>query len=138
MSRVVLISCVSQKLAHRAKARDLYVSTLFKLSRAYAEKLKPDAIFILSAKYGLVHADDEIYPYDLTLNTMSAADVKAWAARVLRDLQVRTNVDTDHYTFLAGDKYRKYLEPHLRCVEVPMLGLPIGKQLQFLKRRLSE
>jgi cytoplasmic iron level regulating protein YaaA (DUF328/UPF0246 family) len=138
MQRVVLISCVRQKLAHRAKARDLYVSTLFKLSLAFAQKLQPDAIFILSAKYGLVHADDEIDPYDLTLNTMPAAEVKAWAERVLRDLQVRTNVDTDRFTFLAGDKYRKYLQPHLRFVEVPMLGLPIGKQLQFLKRRLSE
>jgi hypothetical protein len=45
----VLISCVSQKLEHRAKAKDLYVSTLFRYNLQYAMSMNADRIFILSA-----------------------------------------------------------------------------------------
>ena len=32
MTQIALIACASQKLSHRAKARDLYTSTLFRLN----------------------------------------------------------------------------------------------------------
>jgi hypothetical protein len=67
---IILISCVKKKLPHRAKAQDLYISTLFRLNLDYARSLKPDAIYILSAKYGLVSLDQAIDPYDITLNNM--------------------------------------------------------------------
>jgi len=53
MKKIVLISCVKRKLPHRVPAKDLYISQLFKLSFAYAQRLRPDAIYILSAKHGL-------------------------------------------------------------------------------------
>jgi len=58
MAKIVLISCSSKKSAHKSKAKNLYISTLFRLSLAYAKKLKPDKIFILSAKYGLLNLND--------------------------------------------------------------------------------
>ena len=138
MSRIVLISCASKKREHRAKAADLYISDLFRLSLAFARTLRPQALFILSAKYGLVDPEGEIEPYDVTLKTMSAAAVRTWADEVFTSLQRQTDVEADHFIFLAGDKYRRYLVPRLRSVEVPLAGLPIGKQLQYLKRRLNE
>ena len=60
MKTIVLISCVSKKLAHAARARDIYVSPLFRLNLAYAESLKPDAIYVLSAKHGLLALEDQI------------------------------------------------------------------------------
>jgi len=63
MKRVVLISCVKQKQPGKARARDLYSSPLFRKHLAYAELLAPDAIYILSARYGLVPLDAEIEPY---------------------------------------------------------------------------
>ena len=48
LKRIVLISCVSKKLPHPARAKDLYVSPLFRLNLQYARKLQPDAIYILS------------------------------------------------------------------------------------------
>lgn len=66
--RIALISCVSQKLSQHAKPKELYVSTLFKLNLKYAEKLEPDEIFILSAKHGLLSLDQQIEPYEQTLN----------------------------------------------------------------------
>lgn len=134
MRRIVLISCASKKRSQKSKARDLYVSQLFKLNLRYAEQLAPDQIFILSAKYGLVAPDEELEPYDLTLNTMPASEVKDWAAQILQQLSERTDLQQDQFVFLAGAKYRKYLVPHIAHVEVPFEGLTIGRQL----RRLSE
>ncbi len=132
MRKIGLISCVSKKRAVKSKARDLYISSLFKKNLQYALNLEPDQIFILSAKYGLVSLDEEIEPYDLTLNTMSAKEVKNWSATVLRDLASQTDLQEDQFIFLAGAKYRKYLLEHLSHVEIPFEGLTIGRQLQRL------
>ena len=134
MKKIVLISCVSQKRAHRSKAKDLYISTLFKKNLAYARRLNPDAIYILSAKYGLLNLETEIDPYNLTLNTMSASEIRSWAEKVLQQLSQVANLNDDHFIFLAGMKYRKYLLPHLRSYEIPLEGLTIGRQLQALSR----
>jgi len=134
--KVVLISCVSQKLDRKSKAKDLYISSLFKKNMAYAKTLKPDAIYILSAKYGLLNLDDEIEPYDVTLNTMKVAERKSWAENVLSQLEKVESTEDTKFIFLAGNNYRKYLMPHLPHTEIPMKGLPIGKQLQFLTEKL--
>ena len=134
MRKIILISCVSKKLPHKSKARDLYISALFKKNLQFAQKLNPDQTFVLSAKYGLVRLDDEIEPYDLTLNTMSTAEIRLWANGVLRQLAEVSDLQQDHFIFLAGDKYRKYLLPRLKNVEIPLQGLRIGEQLH----RLSE
>lgn len=135
MKTIVLISCVSKKLAHSAKARDLYVSPLFRLNLAYAESLKSDAIYVLSAKHGLLALEDQIDPYELTLNTMGIGQIRAWAAGVLSQLAAVADLKRDRFVFLAGDKYRKFLVSHLTHFEVPMEGLTIGRQLQFLSQR---
>ena len=132
MKKNILIACVRNKLRHKAKARLLYTSALFKKNLSYAQRLEPDAIFILSAKYGLIDLDQEIEPYDLTLNEMTADQIKMWADRVLAQLSERADLRQDHFIFLAGQKYRKYLLPKLKSYEIPLEGLPIGKQLQVL------
>ncbi len=137
MHTVVLISCVSQKLDYKSKAKDLYISALFKKNMAYAAKLQPDKIYILSAKYGLLGLDDEIEPYDLTLNTMKIKEKKEWADNVLEQLKQVEDISDTNFIFLAGVNYRKYLVEHMPNYEVPMEGLPIGKQLQYLKEHLK-
>ena len=62
MKKIVLISCVSKKLAVKSKAENLYSSVLFKYNLRYAKSLNPEKIFILSAKYGLLSLDDEVEP----------------------------------------------------------------------------
>lgn len=136
MNRIVLISCVSMKLDKKAKAEDLYVSPLFKMNLAYAKLLKPQKIYILSAEYGLVDLEDEIEPYDKTLNTMKAGEVKDWALHVIEQMQGKISFQNDEIIFLAGERYRKFLVPLCRNASVPLQGLGIGRQLQFLKRKL--
>ena len=132
MRKIVLISCVSKKKAERSKARDLYISALFKKNLQYALKLAPDQIFILSAKYGLVGLEDEIEPYNLTLNTMSSSAINEWARGVLSQLSEKADLQNDQFVFLAGVKYRKYLVPHLVNIKIPFEGLTIGRQLHKL------
>ena len=137
MKKVVLISCVSTKLDHKAKAKDLYVSPLFRMNYAYAQSLKPDAIYILSAKYGLVHPEDEIETYNETLNTMKNIEVKDWALDIIDQAEGKIDWRNDEIIFLAGDKYRKFLQPLCRNAKVPLEGLGIGKQLGWLKAKLE-
>ena len=135
--KIVLISCVSKKSDFKSRAEDLYVSPLFKKNLAYAESLNPDKIFILSAKYGLIGLEDEIEPYDKTLNKMSQKEIELWAESVLGKLSKVANLEQDEFVFLAGENYRKFLLPKINNYEIPMKGLGIGKQLKWLSERIK-
>lgn len=135
--KIVLISCVSQKLPHQAKAKELYISTLFKLKLKYASSLHPDEIYVLSAKHGLLELDHEIEPYEQTLNNMRTAKIKEWANNTLQQLRSVVSLEEAEFIFLVGDKYRKYLLPHIRNAAIPLKGLRIGEQLQRLKELTS-
>ena len=136
---ICLLSCVGQKLASPSPARDLYTSSWFIKARAYADKTG-QPWFVLSAKYGLVHPDDVIAPYDLTLNKMPVAARRVWARNVFAQLIPHLE-DAGSVTVLAGRRYREFLEPKLRSrgldVAVPMERLRIGEQLGWLTRQLN-
>jgi hypothetical protein len=133
MKTIILIGCVKTKLDHKAKAEELYISDLFKGRLKYAKMLNPDYIYILSAKYGLVDLKQEIVPYNKTLNTMAAVEIKKWADDVISKLSKIVDLINDKVLFLCGKKYRKYLIPHIENYEVLLESLPQGKQLQFFK-----
>ena len=138
MVKIILISCTSRKRDHKAKAKYLYdKSSLFRRSLAYAMLLNPDKIFILSAKHHLLNLESEIEPYDVALNNMSSKERKIWAKKVLEQMSECSDLQQDHFIILAGQKYRQYLLPQLKSYEVPMQGLRIGKQLQYLKQQVS-
>lgn len=137
MRKIVLISCGKKKLDHKAKAGDLYISPLFKMSFAFARSLKPDKIFIISANYGLLSSNQEIEPYNKTLNEMSETEVKSWAQKVRKQMQGHINFEKDEIIFLAGERYRKHLIPFFSKVSIPLKGLGIGKQLKYLKDKIG-
>lgn len=133
-----LIACAAKKHDAAMPAGDIYVSDLFSKSRAYVESQGAPWL-ILSAEHGLLRPDAVIEPYNVTLNDMRAPERRAWAARVfeqMAELQLRPG---DRVIFLAGRKYRDDLIPMLEAqgvqVEVPMLGLGIGHQKQWLRLR---
>ncbi|MDY9924378.1 DUF6884 domain-containing protein [Methanobacterium sp.] len=132
MSKIVLIACSKAKFHQKAKAQDMYEGILFKKSLKYAKSINADFIFILSAKYGLLRLDEEIEPYDKTLNKMPINEKKLWADSVLNQLKRVSNLDNDKFLFFAGDNYRKFLIPHIVNYEIPMERLGIGKQLKWL------
>jgi hypothetical protein len=136
--KIVLISCASKKLAFKSKAEDLYISPLFRFSLVYAKKLKPDKIFILSAKYGLLNLNDEIATYNETLNNKSVSDIKIWADKIVFKLGKIANLQNDIFIFFAGKKYRGYILPYIKYYKIPLKGLRIGEQLKFLKNKLKQ
>ena len=137
MRTVALISCVSQKLDKRAEAKDIYISPLFKKNMEYARLRKVDDIYILSAEHGLLELDMEIDPYNKTLNDMKSKEKLQWAKKVYADLLYSEDLDDTKFIFLAGKNYRQHLEMLLPHTEIPMEGLPIGKQLQFLTKEIQ-
>jgi hypothetical protein len=139
---IYLVSCVSGKAAAPTQARDLYVSQWFRFARQYVEAAAgPEgcAWFILSAQYGLLAPSCIVAPYERTLNTMGVAERRAWAtdvrAQMNKDLPVAARC-----VVLAGERYREFLMDYLETrftTEVPMQGLAIGQQLQWLRRQIA-
>ncbi len=138
MACIGLISCVSRKRPIASRAEDLYDSALFLKSRDYIRS-RCGTWAILSAKYGLVDPDQVIEPYEETLNTKTAAERRDWSQRVWNVLRSRINPG-DEILILAGQKYREHLVPLLEAhgcqVHVPLKGLSIGRQLQWLTKAL--
>jgi hypothetical protein len=139
-SSIYLVSCVGKKLPTPAPAKDLYGSPWFKKARIYVESRNADW-FILSAMYGVVHPEQVIESYELTLNRMAKPDRKEWATSVFEQLLPHLSPNRS-VTILAGQKYREFLEGWLRNesekVLVPMEKLGIGQQLKWLTDAYSK
>lgn len=148
MKKIVLIACVSQKGDKKAKAKDLYRSTLFKSSLAYAYKLKPDRIFILSALHHLIGIEEEIAPYDVTLSNIPKGKRKPglriltkeekveWGKKVLDQLTRLVDLTNDDFVILAGQEYIKPIEDAIPHLINPLKGLRQGERVKFLKDNL--
>ena len=130
---LTLIACVSLKQTQLCRAKDLYRSPWFIKARAYVEQQGEDW-YILSAQHRLLRPEQIIEPYDLTLSKMSIQQRKQWADEVFKQIK-RAAIEPTRIRFLAGQRYRKYLEPMLwqagYDIEVPLMGLRIGQQLAW-------
>jgi cytoplasmic iron level regulating protein YaaA (DUF328/UPF0246 family) len=139
LPRVALVACAKKKKQLAAAAGDLYQSELFRRCRAFAVA-NSDEWFILSAEYGLLQPQRVIERYDCTLNSMSKIERHAWADKVQKQLREWLPAVAE-VIILAGMRYREGIEPFLIAdgyrVSVPMRGLGIGKQLQWLQRRAN-
>jgi len=134
MKKVVLVTCAAKKRSGHHAARNLYIGPFYRACMEYAESLKPDSIFILSAKHGLLDPDRTISYYDETLNRMGVKARRDWASRVLGQVRGKFGTSKMEYTILAGERYWEFLVEELGNVLLPLQGKRIGKQLQFLLR----
>lgn len=134
--RIALVSCVKSKKSSAAAAQDLYVSPLFHGLRRFAES-KADAWYILSAEHGLLNPHDVVAPYEKTLNKMLRTERLAWAEKVQQQLLAVLPTGAE-IILLAGARYREHIERFLRnhgfAISIPLEGLRMGKQLQYLKQ----
>jgi hypothetical protein len=136
---VYLVACVSQKLARRARAADLYRSDWFRKARTYVEGTG-DRWFVLSAAHGLVAPSMRLDPYNTALCDLSAAERRLWGEKTVS--QLRRAIGARHpgpIVFLAGRLYR---EPLLAFAgeraAVPMRGMGIGQQKARLATQIAE
>jgi hypothetical protein len=118
----------------------LYVSDWFKKARLYVEG-SGDFWFILSAEHGLLDPEAIVAPYEKTLNHMGVNQRRAWAAKVIEQMEHQLP-RTERIVVLAGARYREFLMDNLHSkakqVVVPLEGLRIGEQLSWLSRAGSE
>ena len=141
-TRVGLVGCVKQKAHQPAPARELYTSTLFRGRKAFVVETC-DKWFILSAKYGLVTPDEVLEPYDESLTDMTATARRAWAQRVL--LQINTiglTLAETIFEIHAGASYRNFgltarLQARGAAVEIVAEHLGQGEQLAFYANNRS-
>ena len=131
---LVLVSCVKSKGPHAAPARELYTSAWFTKARDLMET-SGARWFVLSSLYHLVSPETVIEPYDYTLNTLGVRERKAWAKKVLEQLEPQLD-GTRRIVMFAGQRYREFpIQPLERlgiAVEVPMENLRQGQQLAWL------
>lgn len=132
---IIFISCVKNKMDSPCIARNMYVSDLFKKSLLYAEQLDESAtIYILSAKYGLLELNEQIEPYELTLNTMNKKQRKEWSDKVLMQCKEKGISFDEEAIFLCGKKYREFLMNEFKNSSAPLEHMGIGEQLAFYKK----
>ncbi len=123
-----LISCSAQKLGHAAEARELYSSTMFRLSLAHAERHCAE-VYVLSALHGLVELDTVLAPYNQRLG--DKADREAWGRRVLTELKHRHKPGP--VEVLAGRSYSDALVwPAGWSTSEPLRGMKLGARLSWL------
>jgi hypothetical protein len=137
--RIGLVGCVKSKLSRAAPARDLYTSPLFRGARCAVER-SCERWFILSALHGLVDPDHVLAPYEQTLTGASPSQRRAWAQRVLEQVEATFGTDLSGHTFEAhaGQAYFAFglvegLEARGAVVEQPLEGLGLGQRLAAYK-----
>lgn len=133
MRTIALISCVKTKRNRPCKAKDMYISPLFKESYEYASK-RCDKIYILSARYGLLEDDRMISPYQETLNDKTIHERKIWSIGVLKSLSLRCDLSKDQFLLLGGANYMRYIKQKIKYSEDPLQGLSLGMRISLLKK----
>jgi hypothetical protein len=142
MSKIVLLSCTKSKLSHEAPAQELYsASPMFQKTLEYGKSLKPDKMYILSAKHHLVNLTQNLKPYDLTLKDFNKEEKDAWGDKVYQEMKSRgLNPERDTFIFLAGNEYTKPLLRYIpeKNIETPMGNRRFGERLKWLNSQLDK
>ena len=104
---LVIVGCSKKKESAKEPipAKNLYLGNVFKLSLSYAD-LMGYPIMIISAKYGLIKATDDILEYDKVLKTFADSET----IRPLVEPRVKKLLPKyDKILVVAGEKYRRTL-----------------------------
>ena len=142
MTTIVLLSCTKSKLDHKAPAQELYsASPTFQKTLEYGKSLKPDSMYILSAKHFLVPLNKELTPYDKTLKEMPKEEKKAWGEEVIKQMKSKgINPEKNKFIFLTGTEYMKPLLDYIpqSNIETPLEGKRMGERMKWLNTQISK
>jgi hypothetical protein len=128
---ICIISCGQIKLNRPAKASDLYIGRLFKSALKFARRnFDENAIFIISAKYGLIPTNKIIAPYDNVIgkNELITIEMVIAQAELLGILNQEIMV-------IGGKKYYDFIKKVFKDTYMinPIEGLTIGLACSRLK-----
>jgi hypothetical protein len=142
MATIVLLSCTKSKTPYEAPAQELYsASPMFQKTLQYGKTLKPDKMYILSAKHHLVNLNQKLKPYDLTLKDFNKEEKEKWGEEVYKEMKQRgIDPNKNKFVFLAGNEYIKPLLKYIpeSNIETPMAGKRFGQRLKWLNNQLNK
>lgn len=137
MKKIAIIESGNKKLSGYHQAKNLYFGDRFKKAYMYAKNLGINTIFILSAKYGLIHEKTIIESYDLAykdLSPLQKLQLSALACQQLNDLATQYNYDlqNDLFVVIASNSYVSIIDQDIKHIHTPIAGLKTGEALQHL------
>jgi len=142
MAKVVLLSCTKSKTKHAAPAQELYsASPMFQKTLEYGKSLKPDKMYILSAKHHLVPLTKTLEPYDKTLKEMPKDEKDKWGEETIKQMRSSgINPEKDQFVFLTGSEYMKPFDQYIpdSNIENPMKGKRFGERLKWLNSQVQK
>jgi hypothetical protein len=136
---VVILGCVSSKAPGPARAKDIYLSPLWRKRRAFAEASgRPWVIF--SAKHGILDPDEVIEWYDVALAKLPTIERQRKGRAAVTQLEHRFGTLRGMILEIhAGGAYAGALAVPLAergaMLVNPLEGLSIGYQLQWYGRQ---
>ena len=129
---IAVVSCSKRKQSYPCTAVEMYgCSVLFKKAISYCHSKKYDCIYILSCKYNLLRLDDQIEPYDLTINDLTKKQKQDWAAKTTEMLG-KAVTEQDTVDFFCGKHYLNGVIQNIKNARDVLRGLGIGERLRFL------
>ena len=126
---LVVITCGSRKLEHRAPAGELYIGGYHRACRKAAEALGPDRLLILSSAYGLLGLEDIVDPYDTAVDAPNAITVP----ELINQAEVRGLLRLDPVVVFAGSRHVGLVRAVWPHAVSPLNGVGgMGKQIAYL------
>lgn len=131
---MIVVGCGKAKRKQAAEARELYIGSLFRAGRRYAEA-SGQRWMILSAEHGAIAPELVIEPYERRLD-LQGQRLGRWARQAASVIVLGLEHPTEEVEILAGRLYAESLAEELGRMEVrstqPLLRLGLGFRLQKL------
>lgn len=126
---IAIIPCGGKKLSYAAPAGQIYIGSYHKACMAFALAQHPSAIYILSAKHGLLTLDKVIEPYSQRLTRPDNTFIE----KVRSDAR-RLGITHKTALILGGRAYRTVARAVFPHVLDPLANVAggIGYQLHWL------
>tara|TARA_R110002020_G_scaffold444791_1_gene656428 strand:- start:88 stop:453 length:366 start_codon:yes stop_codon:yes gene_type:complete len=120
VKKIVLISCTLEKLDCKSKVKDLYSPSLnFNKHLDIAKSLSPDKILVISAKHHVLELEEEIEPYDMSIDKFSGNKQIDWGIEVIKQLKnKKINLEYDEIFTILPDIYLRLIKPYIKKLKL--------------------
>lgn len=120
--------------------RYVYISSIRKKSRCGAS-FNPGYIYIyiLSAKYRILRLNEQIEPYNETLNDCKKEERMRWGQEVYAKCK-EMGIDLNNSVYLVGDNYMEGLYPFIdrSTIKEPLKHKLFGERLSILTNIINK
>lgn len=137
-----LISCGNKKSPIPIEAIDMYTGSYFLAIKEYLYRIgvNREDIYILSAKYGIIHANDIITPYNVKFGTKNPDIISV--ENISKQVDKYNMNNFNKLYFIGGTEYKKILnQTKLNYIDFleervynNIVGKGMGYQISWFKK----